>query len=418
MLTVFAAVALPAQSFAVEIDGKLGYKKGLYYESEDGRFKIKQNFRIQFRMDVADTNETGKKTETDFMIRRLKLKYGGHAYEKWLKWGFQLVANAGRKGKNDDVKVDDAFLVFAKSRQADLKAGRYKIPYEREVLNSSSSLQFVDRSFVKEFVIGEGRADGISTGGILGNIVAYRAGVFQKDSEEFKGSGNMLFAGRIQFNLCCGELKYSSGSFTSGGDYKITPNFAKVPTFSLGVGGFYYNAEKTDATYKTLPDSGSTLVDSTAKLDLNSNSGVTVDFAAKIPRANFETAFYYGSAKNDNSVNASLGGDGALGGSDANADTQGSAGTQSLGNYAYRVQGGFMMTPQFEIATRWSYADYDKKSSENDEWQWTTGLNYYIAAKHRAKIQVDYTYGSEKNGIQMGKDKKENIFRAQVQLYL
>lgn len=406
------ALAMPAQSFAESmIDGKLGYKKGLYYQSEDGRFKIKQNFRIQFRGDITSDNKDGSDTETDFMIRRMKIKVGGHAYEKWIKWGFQMAGSVGRGAGSGSWGIEDAWVAFAKSESADLKFGRYKIPYEREALDSSSSLQFVDRSHVKEFVIDEARGDGISVGGILGSIVAYRAGLFQKDDEKFSGGENTLFAGRVQAGLCCGELKYSSGSFTASGDYKISPNFAKVPTFTVGMGGFYHNGEKGEERYKTIGASG--LEDSISQVDVNSNGGFTIDFAAKIDRANFEGAFHYGSAKRlIAGTDANLGADGNVGGGDDKPAVAPRA--DSVSHTAYRLQGGFMFTPEFEIAARWAYADCD---SGNDEWQWTTGLNWYMA-KHRAKVQLDYTYGNEKDGISEGRDKKENILRGQIQIYL
>lgn len=415
LLAAFAIAAAPARSFAESmIDGEIGYNKGLYYKSADGRFKIRQNFRIQFRVDdISGANsDSGTKSETDFMVRRLKLKYGGHAFEQWLKYGFQLAGSAGRADREDDIEIEDAFVVFAKNRAADLKAGRYKIPYEREVLNSSSALQFVDRSHIQQFVIDSDRADGVSVGGILGNKFAYRTGLFQYDNEKFEGAERMLFAGRIQTNLCCGELKYSSGSFSAGGDYKIKPNFAKVPILAIGVGWFYRRGE--ERTFTAEGAAGIAPVVRTLK-DVNTAAGATVDAVFQIERANLEAAFHYGSAKLQSVVNASLGADNAVGGRGEDADTEPSVGTNSFGHYAYRVQGGYMVLPGLEIATRFASANYDSDSSEKDKWEWTTGLNCYIA-KHRAKVQFDYTYGSEENPA--GKDDKTNTFRAQVQLYL
>lgn len=415
LLLAAFVIAAPARSFAESmIDGEIGYKKGLYYKSADGRFKIRQNFRIQFRMDdISGANgDSGTKSETDFMIRRLKLKYGGHAFEKWLKYGFQLAGSAGRADREDDIEIEDAFVVFAKNRAADLKAGRYKIPYEREVLNSSSALQFVDRSHIKQFVIDADRADGVSVGGILGNRFAYRTGLFQYDDEKFEGAERMLFAGRLQANLCCGELKYSSGSFPAGGDYKIKPNFAKVPILAVGVGWFYYRGAE-----QTFTATGAGAIEPVTRTlkDVNTAAGATVDAVFQIERANIEAAFYYGSAKSKSVVNANLGADNIAGGTGENADTPPSVGTNSFGHYAYRVQGGYMVLPELEIAARFASAKYDPDSSEKDRWEWTTGLNYYIA-KHRAKVQFDYTYGSEEN--RAGRGDKTNTFRAQVQLYL
>ncbi|MCY4046552.1 MAG: porin [Candidatus Dadabacteria bacterium] len=363
----FVVIALGVAAFAPQSHAEVDYKKALVYTSPDGRFQIKQNFRIQFRADFTDSNEADSDLETDFMIRRLKMKFGGHAYEKWLKYGFQLAGNAGRddRPREDDIKIEDAFIVIAKSKAADFKAGRYKIPYEREILNSSSALQFVDRSIAKEAVIGGDRADGFSVGGILGNLIAYRMGLFQFDGDPFSGGDNILLAGRLQANVCCGELKYSSGSFTAGGDYKVTPNFAKVPTFSIGLGGFSHTGE-------------------------DSRNGFTADLVAKVERANFEASVNYGSLED---------------------------GSEDYNRLSYRLQAGAMLTSDLEAAIRWAGISNDTGGG-NDEREITFGLNYYLAAGHRAKVQVDYSNINEKDGISAGKDKKENRVRAQIQVSL
>ncbi len=418
VLAVFAAAAIPAQSFAVAgSNGEYGYEKGLYYESGDGKFKIKQNFRIQFRADVENTNENDEDAVTDFMIRRLKLKFGGHAYEKWLKWEFQLAGSAGREDRDEDLSVEDAFIVIAKQEWSDVKVGRHKFSYGRESLNSSSTLQFVDRSIAREFGVGASRADGISFGGILGNLIAYRTGLFQLGNNKFKDLRNMLAAGRVQVNVCCGELKYSSGGFTAGGDYKISPNFAGKTAIAFGAGGYYYYGERSDAVNVFfLPAAGAVLVGRSSTPDDNRHYGVTADFAAKFSRWNLEAAFYYFNEREFESRDADLGADGVVGGTGANADTEGAAGLRYYNNYAYRVQGGFFVLPSVEIATRYAGKSFDSDSSENDEWAWTSGVNYYIA-KHRVKIQLDYTYGAEKNALNGG-DLEKNIFRAQFQVYL
>lgn len=360
----FAAATVGIAAFApqshAETGGKLGYDKALVYESPGGKFKIKQNFRIQFRADFVDTGKDGSDLETDLMVRRMKMKFGGHAYEPWLQYGFQLAGSAGRDNGREEIKMEDAFIVIAKTPMADLKVGRHKVPYEREVLNSSSALQFIDRSLAKEAVIEESRGDGITVGGIFGGMLAYRAGVFQFDDEKFNGGKNLLLAGRLQANICCGELKYSSGSFTASGDYKIAPNFAKVPVFSIGLGGFTYGGD---------PDS---------------RNGFTADLAAKIERANFEASVNYGSVED---------------------------GPDKHDRFSYRLQAGYMLTSDFEAAVRWAAASFD---DGDDEREITFGLNYYLAG-HRAKVQVDY---SNINTEKSGGDERENRVRAQIQVYL
>ncbi len=427
MAFAFAALAVwfaPTQSHAAA-----DYNKGFVYESEDGMIKVKQQLRVQFRVDVKDSNRDDEDPSTDFMIRRAKLKFSGHAYEKWLKFGLQLAGDVGRvnedgSAKGEELNVEDVFIAASYWEFADVKVGRYKIPFEREVLNSSSKLQFVDRSAIKEFIIDADRADGISTGGIAGGMVAYRVGLFQLDDETFSNEENMLVAGRVQVNFGEGELAYSSGSFTSGGDYKIAPNFAKAPIYQVGIGGFYKIGTSdglVSEEYSVLTrdaDGVPTAVNSnkvTSSTD-NTTYGVTADVAVRWERWNVELAGYAGFDKRyGNVVDATFNS-----GTPANS-TEGSATAEDFTHIAYRAQAGFMIIPELEVAARYTATMFDYSDAvlttgeEGDHWDATLGVNYYIAGvEHKAKVQVDFEHSrTNRFGISQ---LKENIARAQVQL--
>ncbi|MGI9558702.1 MAG: porin [Thermodesulfobacteriota bacterium] len=440
MAFAFAALAVwfaPTQSHAAA-----DYNKGFVYESEDGMIKVKQQLRVQFRVDVKDSNRDNEDPSTDFMIRRAKLKFSGHAYEKWLKFGLQLAGDVGRvnedgSAKSEELNVEDVFIAASYWEFADVKVGRYKIPFEREVLNSSSKLQFVDRSAVKEFIIDADRADGISTGGIAGGMVAYRVGLFQLDDETFSNEENVLVAGRVQVNFGEGELAYSSGSFTSGGDYKIAPNFAKAPIYQVGIGGFYYLGNETTvkgATYDALNSSGEvagTRTSPDTDVD-NTRYGVTADVAVRWERWNVEIAGYAGYNQKLKAVvnaKAAVADDVSTTGIDeTRAAVAGvAASADDYMNIAYRAQAGFMIIPELEVAARYTATmyDYDDRAYEQskadgnelpgDHWDATLGVNYYIAGvEHKAKVQVDFEHSrTNRFGISQ---LKENIARAQVQL--
>jgi len=50
------------------------------------------------------------------------------------------------------------------------------------------------------------------------------------------------YAGRVQFNLCCGNLRFNSAAFPSGGDYGLVPNFANPnqPIFQIAAATVVY----------------------------------------------------------------------------------------------------------------------------------------------------------------------------------
>ncbi|OHB38013.1 MAG: hypothetical protein A2060_05650 [Planctomycetes bacterium GWA2_50_13] len=121
---------------------KAGYKigKGFYLETLDDKFKLYIHNRTQVRYTFAN-NDRGEDTSS-FRIRRQRVNFEGHAFTKDLTYKVQwdLAANTGTGNLLDayvNYKVDD-LLQF--------RGGQYKVPFNRERLDSSGNLQFVDRS--------------------------------------------------------------------------------------------------------------------------------------------------------------------------------------------------------------------------------------------------------------------------------
>ena len=97
--------------------------------------------------------------------------------------------------------------------------GQFKVPFNREELNSSSELQLVERSFVNE-QFSLGRDIGPALYALLGNYVTYGVGIFDGNGRNAASlDSNLLYVGRVMLTPCCGELKYANSSFPIGGDY-------------------------------------------------------------------------------------------------------------------------------------------------------------------------------------------------------
>lgn len=125
---------------------KAEYKKGLTFESDDGNFKMRMRLLGQFQLSVNDTD--GEDTATNFDVRRLRVKWDGHAFRPWFLYTVQIETT-------EDPVLLDAYFDFAYYTKLVPRAGQFKVPFNREELNSSSSLQFPERSIVNgEFSYG------------------------------------------------------------------------------------------------------------------------------------------------------------------------------------------------------------------------------------------------------------------------
>ena len=58
-----------------------GYKKGLYFKSKDGNWKMKFRMRGQFQAAVVDPSDGI--TSTNFSVARLRFKWNGNAFRPW-----------------------------------------------------------------------------------------------------------------------------------------------------------------------------------------------------------------------------------------------------------------------------------------------------------------------------------------------
>ncbi len=273
---------LIAKEEAEEQDGwwrkvRAGYKKGLFVESVDGNYKMKMNLRGQFQFAVNDTD--GEDTSIDMDIRRFRVKWKGNAFRPWFLYQIELSGDSG------DLQLRDMYFDVAYNTSIVPRAGQFKVPFNRERLTSSSNLQFVERSIASsEFSVG--RDVGVAAYGILGNMVTYGVGVFNGDGRAGKSqNSNLLYAGRIQFSPCCGKLKYSGGSFPSGGSYKLVPNFTspgKQPIIAIGAG--VYSFPGLDIARRTPDDKGIANRFNELGIEQADVTGITADIALKYSR--------------------------------------------------------------------------------------------------------------------------------------
>ena len=345
---------------------------GLTFQTADKNYKMRMRLRGQFLTNYIDPDGADNEG-LGFRVRRLRVTWDGNAFAPWMKYKVQY--DFGRTGELKDMKFS-----FAKNKRFIPTVGQYKVPFNREVLNSSSALQLVGRSIISDYFEYD-RDIGAGVYGLLGGgMIRYDFGVFQGQGTNVKNDKDntgMLWAGRVQAAVIGGKAK------------KVKENFAKKPTLTVGaaVAGIDVEEGSKDSNIGIHED----------ERDLSAGGKVT-SFSADVnyrdPRFNL-TGEYIGRWVNPDE-----------------------AGVDTAYDQGFRVQGGFFLVPKkVELASRYARVTLDDGAGNDldNVWTFTQGLNYYLSGNHKWKVQLDYTFQREEDLA--GVESDESMVRAQVQAY-
>ncbi len=369
------------------------YDKGFVLQSEDEKgFKFKMKFSIMAQIQTIVNDTDDELVSTNFRLRRLELKWDGYAFMPWFYYTFMIDPSSSSMMK-------DMYFTAAYVKEFAPRIGQWKVPFNREELNSSSALQFVERSIVNDqFSLERDRGFAITGGLGSNNNVAYGIGVFNGDGINGTSvDSNLLYVGRVQLGLGGDDFKFSPNStFGTGKAYELVPNFAKSPIFVVGIGGSTLPGLNCE---RKTPNGGSCARIAELGFPQSDFTQITGDISFKMPWFNIE---------------------GEYDGRWLAPDT----GPQDTAyDQGFRVQAGvFLMPKTVELAARYAFIDYDTNSGvvppdvsvTSKQWEITPALNYYISNDHRWKIQLNYSF--IRNEFTRGEsDVDENIVRAQVQ---
>ena len=186
-------------------------KKGFQFKTDDGKFSLAIQNRIQARFATPFDRDPRSISQLEadsssFMIRRARTKLSGHAYWPWLKYYMQYDWS--------QPILRDLSLTIDKYKWAELWVGRGKVRWNDERVTSSGNQQFVNRSIVNDIFTVD-RQQGVQVFGNLfpGTLAdfSYALGVFSGEGvgERLNDDDNMLWAGRLQWNPLGGEIEFS-----------------------------------------------------------------------------------------------------------------------------------------------------------------------------------------------------------------
>jgi phosphate-selective porin OprO/OprP len=174
-------------------------------ESADGANSVQLTGRIHFdarNNDIDGLGNTGtldSKTDVDsrslgdqFELRRARIGVKGKVAKDFK---YEIVANLP-----GTATIDVAYLDWARYEQANLRFGKFKQPVGLEQLTSSNNIDFMERSYVDQFV--PAKKLGAMLSGSLVKGMTYAASSYQmNDSDLDMDSDKASFAGRLTYNF-------------------------------------------------------------------------------------------------------------------------------------------------------------------------------------------------------------------------
>ena len=382
-LTMLLAFGLVTSYFAQAQDitnSKFG--KGLVnVVAKDSSFSLKFGMRFQSLYTSAwdfPNNENLQNAETNFLIRRSRLKFEGFAYSPKLEYKVELglsnrdISGASEFTSNAPNYILDAVLKWNFYGNFELWAGQTKLPGNRERVISSANMQTVDRSLVNsQFNIDRDMGMqlhhhfNLSENVIVREAFAVSQGEGRNVTSE--NLGGFQYTGRVEV------LPFGDFDDYSGADF----DREEKPKLALGV-SYDHNSNAV----KTRSNMGSYMTTDTGFYETDINT-FFVDGMFKYQ--GFSAMAEYAKRTADNPV--------AL-----NSDGTPTGRVVEVGD-GFNMQAGYLFKNNYEVVTRYTQVSLDEAiTGEGIENQYTFGLSKYIVG-HKLKVQTDISWNDYENNL-------------------
>jgi phosphate-selective porin OprO and OprP len=370
-LTVLSLLALTFIN-AQEIQSpKFG--KGLFnLVGQDSSWTMKIGTRMQI---LAISNwEDGEHNESNFLVRRARLKFDGFAFSPKLKYKIELglsnrdISGASKFTSNAPRYILDAVVKWNFYKNFELWFGQTKLPGNRERVISSANLQQVDRSLLnsrfnidRDLGIQLRHYFNLSENFIVKEIFSVS-----------QGEGRNVTTGNLGGNQFTGRIELLPfGNFSSKGDYKGS-DLKREKTPKLAIGATY---DFNNNAVKTRSNMGSYMETDIGFYETNIST-IFIDAMFKYKGFSFMGEYANRDAKDPFAKNT----DGSLTGD-----------IVQVGN-GLNLQTGYMLKNDWEVSGRFTNIKLDKTiTGKNEEQQYTLGVSKYIVG-HSLKVQSDISY--------------------------
>ena len=353
------------------------FGKGLLnINAKDSTFSMNISARMQFLTSStwSQSDDSFGSPESNFLVRRARLKFKGFAYSPKLTYKLELglsnrdISGANQFTSNAPRYILDAYVRWNFYKNFTLQAGQGKLPGNIERVISSGDLAMVDRSILnskfnidRDLGIQLRHHFKLSENFIVKEIFAIS-----------QGEGRNITAGNLGGHQYTGRVEVLPfGNFKSKGDYRGA-DLEREQTPKLLVGVVY---DLNNDAVKSRSNQGSYLetADGFYQTDVS-----TLFFDAHFKYRGFSIMAEYA----DRDADAPLA---------RNADNSLTGAVVNIGN-ATNFQMGYVLLSNLAITGRYTHINFDEiVSSKNKITQYTLGLSKYVA-KHKLKIQTDATY--------------------------
>ena len=392
-------ISLFITSFAFAQDttnNKFG--KGFYnVVAKDNSYSMKFAVRMQSlyvgEWNINDSSGIGA-GDSQFLIRRARLKFGGHAYSPRLKYKVELgLTNRDISGASSHTKgaprvILDAVIKWNFYKNLTLWAGQTKLPGNREGVVSSANLQLVDRSLLNSnFNIDRDMGAQLRHHFKLGENFTIREMISVSQGEGRNVTdpnlGGYQYTSRLEI-LPFGEFK-SKGDYT-GGDLKREekPKLALAGTFDMH-----------DRAVKSKSNQGDYMTNDVGYFETDITT-IFADMMFKYKGVSIMGEYAIRTAAQDSVANS----DGTKTGEVVGVGT------------GMNFQVGYLFKNNWEVATRYTSIALDKNVTGRElQTQYTLGVSKYFEG-HKLKVQSDISYLTEEKNSD-----SELMYRLQFELH-
>ncbi len=373
------------------------FGKGLFnLVGKDSSFTMKIAARMQILaiskgQDASDGFFT--ENESNFLVRRARLKFDGYAFSPKLKYKLELgLSNRDISGGSDFTRntpryILDAVVMWNFYENFELWFGQTKLPGNIERVISSGNLQLVDRSLVNS-VFNIDRDVGFQLRhhfDLTDSFVVREKIAFSQGEGRNVTDGNLggyQYTGRIEL------LPF--GEFDGGGDYSGA-DLKREETPKLMLALTYDSNQNAVRTRSNL---GSYMLNDVGVYETNINT-LFVDFMFKYNGFSLMGEYADRDAKDAIAKN-----------SDGTA-----TGDVVWVGKGINLQSGYVFPSNWEVSGRYTNIKLDEGiTGRSPETQYTLGLSRYIVG-HKLKVQTDLSYLSIDNGT------NEVMFRLQLDVH-
>jgi hypothetical protein len=129
---------------------KAEFGKGVTFTAADDSLSLQMRARVQTRASLLlpDPESDEPDPISEIVIRRARVTLQGHAVTRDLTYYIQLAFSNQDTESDLRLPLRDAYINYAGLRDLELRLGQGKVPFGRQRITSSGSLELVDRSIV------------------------------------------------------------------------------------------------------------------------------------------------------------------------------------------------------------------------------------------------------------------------------